>query len=80
MDEEMLRIKYRNLLNKLYVLKNKYRKLDDAFDQLKQAVNNNIAVDKRSPVNDDFSFIDNSINSLNYNLSNDIIPIVRSRS
>ena len=42
MDEEAIKIKYRNLLNKLYIIKNKYEELDDAYDDLNSTIKNNM--------------------------------------
>lgn len=80
MDEEMKKIKYRQLLNKLYTIRNKYQELDNVFDDLNATVKENLLIDDKNIKEDDFNDAKNSIISLKDELEGDIIPIVRSRT
>ena len=80
MDEEMKKIKYRQLLNKLYTIRNKYQELDNIFDDLNATVKDNLLIDDKNIKEDDFNDAKNSIISLKDELEGDIIPIVRSRT
>ena len=80
MDEELIKIKYRNLLNKLYRIKSKYKELDNTYDDLNSCIKENLVVDDKNIVENNFSFIKNTSNALKDELVNNIIPIVRSRS
>ena len=80
MDEEMKKIKYRQLLNKLYTIRNKYQELDNVFDDLNATVKENLLIDDKNIKEDDFDDAKNSIISLKDELEGDIIPIVRSRT
>lgn len=80
MDEELIKIKYRNLLNKLYRIKSKYRELENTYDDLNSCIKENLVVDDKNIVENNFSFIKNTSNALKDELVNNIIPIVRSRS
>lgn len=80
MDEEMKKIKYRQLLNKLYTIRNKYQELDNVFDDLNTTVKENLLIDDKNIKEDTFNDTKNSIISLKEELDGDIIPIVRSRT
>jgi hypothetical protein len=80
MDEELIKIKYRNLLNKLYRIKSKYKELENTYDDLNSCIKENLVVDDKNIVENNFSFIKNTSNALKDELVNNIIPIVRSRS
>lgn len=80
MDEELIKIKYRNLLNKLYRIKSKYKELENTYDDLNSCIKENLVVDDKNIVENNFSFIKNASNALKDELVNNIIPIVRSRS
>lgn len=80
MDEEAIKIKYRNLLNKLYIIKNKYEELDDAYDDLNSTIKNNMLIDDKIIAQDELEKIKHDINNLESGLNNTIIPIVRNRT
>lgn len=80
MDEELIKIKYRNLLNKLYRIKSKYKELENTYDDLNSCIKENLVVDDKNIVENNFSFIKNTSNALKDELVNNIIPIVSSRS
>ena len=80
MDEELIKIKYTNLLNILYRLKSKYKELENTYDDLNSCIKENLVVDDKNIVENNFSFIKNTSNALKDELVNNIIPIVRSRS
>jgi len=80
MDEELIKIKYRNLLNKLYRIKSKYKELENTYDDLNSCIKENLVVDDKNIVENNFSFIKNTSNALKDELVNNIIPIVRSRN
>ena len=80
MDEELIKIKYRNLLNKLYRIKSKYKELENTYDDLNSCIKENLVVDDIFFVVFNFSFIKNTSNALKDELVNNIIPIVRSRN
>ena len=80
MDEEAIKIKYRNLLNKLYIIKNKYEELDDAYDDLNSTIKNNMLIDDKIIAQDELEKIKHDINNLESCLNNTIIPIVRNRT
>lgn len=80
MDEEMIKIKYRDFLNKLYIIKNKYEELDDAYDNLDSTIKNNMLMDDKILVQDEFEQVKQDINDLESTLINTIIPIVRNRT
>ncbi len=80
MDEEMIKIKYRDFLNKLYIIKNKYEELDDAYDNLDSTIKNNMLIDDKILVQDEFEQVKQDINDLESTLINTIIPIVRNRT
>ena len=61
MDEEMKKIKYRQLLNKLYTIRNKYQELDNVFDDLNATVKENLLIDDKNIKEDDFDDAKNSI-------------------
>ena len=80
MDEEAIKIKYRNLLNNLYIIKNKYEELDDAYDDLNSTIKNNMLIDDKIIAQDELEKIKHDINNLESGLNNTIIPIVRNRT
>ncbi len=80
MDEEAIKIKYRNLLNKLYIIKNKYEELDDAYDDLNSTIKNNMLIDDKIIAQDELEKIKHDTNNLESGLNNTIIPIVRNRT
>ena len=80
MDEEAIKIKYRNLLNKLYIIKNKYEELDDAYDDLNSTIKNNMLIDDKIIAQDELEKIKHDSNNLESGLNNTIIPIVRNRT
>lgn len=80
MDEELMKIKYRNLLNKLYRIKSKYQEIENSYDDLNNCVKENLLVDDKNIAEDNFSDIKNTSNALKDELVNNIIPIVSSRS
>ena len=80
MNEEMIKIKYRDFLNKLYIIKNKYEELDDAYDNLDSTIKNNMLIDDKILVQDEFEQVKQDINDLESTLINTIIPIVRNRT
>lgn len=80
MDEEAVKIKYRNLLNKLYIIKNKYEELDDAYDDLNSTIKNNMLIDDKIIDQDELEQIKHDINNQESGLNNTIIPIVRNRT
>ena len=80
MDEEMRKIKYRQLLNKLYTIRNKYQEVDNTFDDLNATVKDNLLIDDKNIKEDDFNDAKSGIISLKDELDGDIIPIVRSRT
>lgn len=80
MDEEMRKIKYRQLLNNLYMIRNKFQQVDNAFDDLNIAVKENLLVDDKNIEEDVFNNTKNGIISLKDELEGDIIPIVRNRT
>lgn len=79
MDEELMKIKYRNLLNKLYRIKSKYQEIENSYDELNNCVKENLLVDGKNIVENNFSDIKNTSNALKDELVNNIIPIVSSR-
>lgn len=80
MDEEMIKIKYRNLLNKLYIIKNEYNEIENVYDDLNRCLKENLLIDDKNVVDDTLSLIEDSNNALKEELSNDIIPTVSSRT
>ena len=80
MDEELIKIKYRNLLNKLYRIKSKYKELENTYDDLNSCIKENLVVDDKNIVENNFSFINITCNAHKDELVNNIIPIVRSRN
>ncbi len=80
MDEEMIKIKYRNLLNKLYIIKNEYNEIENVYDDLNRCLKENLLIDDKNVVDDTLSLIEDSNNALKEELSNNIIPTVSSRT
>lgn len=80
MDEEMRRIKYRQLLNRLYGIRSKFQELNDAFDDLNSYLKENLLVDDKNIVENAFFNINSNINVLKSELESYIIPIVRNKS
>ena len=80
MDEDMRKIKYRQLLNKLYTIRNKCQEVDNTFDDLNAIVKENLLIDDKNIKENDFNDAKNGIISLKDELDGDIIPIVRSRT
>lgn len=79
MDNELIKEKYRQLLNKLYRIRNKYQELDRAFDDLNSSIKENLIVDGEIIVVDSFNNIKNTVNSLENELANNIIPNVSNK-
>lgn len=79
MDNELIKEKYRQLLNKLYRIKSKYQELDRAFDDLNSNIKENLTVDGEIIVVDSFNNIKNTVNSLENELANNIIPNVSNK-
>ena len=79
MDDELIKEKYRQLLNKLYRIRNKYQELDRAFDDLNSSIKENLIVDGEIIVVDSFNNIKNTVNSLENELANNIIPNVSNK-
>ena len=79
MDNELIKEKYRQLLNKLYRIRNKYQELDRAFDDLNSSIKENLVVDGEIVVGSSFNNIKNTTNSLENELVNNIIPNVSNR-
>lgn len=79
MDNELIKEKYRQLLNKLYRIRNKYQELDRAFDDLNSSIKENLVVDGEIVVESSFNNIKNTTNSLENELVNNIIPNVSNR-
>ena len=79
MDNELIKEKYRQLLNKLYRIRNKYQELDRAFDDLNSSIKENLTVDGEIIVVDSFNNIKNTVNSLENELANNIIPNVSNK-
>ncbi len=79
MDNELIKEKYRQLLNKLYRIKSKYKELDSAFDDLNSSIKENLIVDGEIIVVDSFNNIKNTVNSLENELANNIIPNVSNK-
>ena len=79
MDNELIKEKYRQLLNKLYRIRNKYQELDRAFDDLNSSIKENLIVDGEIIVVDSFNNIKSTVNSLENELANNIIPNVSNR-
>ena len=75
MDEELIKIKYRNLLNKLYRIKSKYKELENTYDDLNSCIKENLVVDDKNIVENNFSFIKNTSNALKDELVNKIVKI-----
>lgn len=79
MDNELIKEKYRQLLNKLYRIKSKYKELDSTFDDLNSSIKENLIVDGEIIVVDSFNNIKNTVNSLENELANNIIPNVSNK-
>ncbi len=79
MDNELIKEKYRQLLNKLYRIRNKYQELDRAFDDLNSSIKENLIVDGEIIVVDSFNNIKSTVNSLENELANNIIPNVSNK-
>ena len=79
MDNELIKEKYRQLLNKLYRIRNKYQELDRAFDDLNSSIKENLTVDGEIIVVDSFNNIKSTVNSLENELANNIIPNVSNK-
>lgn len=79
MDDELIKEKYKQLLNKLYHIKNKYQELDKAFDDLKVSVKENLVVDEKTVVDGSFNNIKSTVDSLENELVNSIMPNVSNR-
>ena len=79
MDNELIKEKYRQLLNKLYRIRNKYQELDRAFDDLNSSIKENLVVDGEIVVESSFNNIKNTTNSLENELVNNIVPNVSNR-
>lgn len=79
MDDELIKEKYRQLLNKLYYIKTKYHELDKTFDDLKVSLKENLVIDEEIVVDDSFNNIKSTVNSLENELVNNIIPNVSNR-
>ena len=80
MDEEIIRIKYRNLLNKLYRIKSKYQEIENSYDELNICIRENLLVNNKNVVEDEFYKIKDNTNLLEDKLVNDIIYTVSSRT
>ena len=80
MDEEIIRIKYRNLLNKLYRIKSKYQEIENSYDELNICIRENLLVNNKNIVEDEFYKIKDNTNLLEDKLVNDIIYTVSSRT
>ena len=79
MDNELIKENNRQLLNKLYRIRNKYQELDRAFDDLNSSIKENLIVDGEIIVVDSFNNIKNTVNSLENELANNIIPNVSNK-
>lgn len=80
MDEELIKIKYRNILNNLYKIKNKYQDLSILFDELDSTIRNNMLIDDKIISEDSFNKKRDSLDFLNQELINEIIPRVSNRT
>ncbi len=79
MEDELIKEKYKQLLSKLYHIKNKYQELDKAFDDLKVSVKENLVVDEKTVVDGSFNNIKSTVDSLENELVNSIMPNVSNR-
>ncbi len=80
MEEEIRRAKYKQLLNKLYQIKNKYQDLEIAYDDLNNCIKENLLINNKNIVEDEFSKIKKNSDLLKEELVNTIIPSINSKS
>ena len=75
-QEELLKIKYRNLRNNLYSIKVKLADINYSFDTLYNSIISNITIDKKIPNEDAFMDIKESIKNVSEEMSGSLLSYV----
>ena len=79
MNDEMLRVNYRILKDRLNVIKGKMNLLDDAYEDLVLTIKDSFCVDDDLVFEEELSNIKNDFIYINNELVNDVIPYVNNK-
>lgn len=78
-QQEMLKIKYRNLRNNINAINSKLSDLNFSYDTLHSSIKNNLKIDNKMPNEDIFVGIHNDINNVKNEVSGRLLPFINSK-
>ena len=78
-QQELLKIKYRNLRSNINAINTKLRDLDNIYDGLLASTKNNLKINDRLPNEDTFVSIHNDIKNVRNEISGRLLPYINSK-
>ena len=78
-QQELLRIKYRNLRNNISSISSKLSDINASYDMLHNSIRSNIKLDGRMPNEDEFIKIHDEIRGVKSEVSGSLIPYINSK-
>lgn len=78
-QQEMLKIKYRNLRNNINAINAKLSDLNASYDTLHSSIKNNLKINNKMPNEDIFVNIHNDINSVKNEVSGRLLHFINSK-
>lgn len=74
MTEEQKRIRYRNIVYRLWIINNKIEQLNNSISSLKQTTKNSILINEQVLEEEKLNDINNDLVNISYSIRGNIIP------